>query len=108
MLLDGEVVVGVVALRISLVEYEILVRDAVHAHVHNRLVTHAHRHAPVAAARVVTVRVLSALLTIAIVAHAVLVIVVRLASWALRVGMLEPFLRALNLRVVVRLHRPLL
>ena len=44
-------VVGVVTLRIVLVEYEVAISHAIYAHVHDGLVAHAHSHAAIAAAR---------------------------------------------------------
>ena len=112
MLFDGEVVVRIVALSVALVQDEVAIRDAVDAHVHDGFVPHRHRHASLVAAA--SMALLARMLTLFALArpHAVLLVVLGLRARALRAHMLpqtvQSFLRALNLSLLVRLHRLLL
>ena len=107
-------VIGVVALRVAILMHvnEIAIGDAIDAHLHDGLVTHADLHATIAASSVAvlpTVRVL-AFPAISCLPHAVLVVIfVWLAAGALRTQVLiqtdEAFSRALELSLFIWLHR---
>ena len=100
------------ALSVTLMKDEVAIRDAVDAHVHDGFVTHRHRHTPLVTAA--SMALLARMLTLFALAwpHAVLLVVLGLRTRALRAHMLpqtvQPFLRALNLRLLIRLHRLLL
>jgi len=82
-----------VALIVALVEDEVAIGDAVDAHMHNGFVAHAHLHAALAVRAIATNLVVLPLFVR--VAHAVLLVVVRLTAWALGSWMAEAFLGAL-------------
>ena len=86
-------VVGVVALGVALVQDEVPIRHAVHAHVHDRLVTHADGDASFAVGAIAADLLMLALFVR--VAHAILFVIVRLAAWALRRRVAEPLLGTL-------------
>ena len=73
------------ALSVSLVQYEVSIGYAVDAHVHDRLVFHAHDSAPITPTSVtIMLTWLFALAAILSLPHAVRVVVLRLASGTLR------------------------
>lgn len=74
-------VVGVVALSVALVQDEVPIRYAVHAHMHDRLVTHADGNASFAVGAVAADLFVLALFVR--VAHAILFVIVRLTARAL-------------------------
>lgn len=74
-------VVGVVALSVALVQDEVPIRYAVHAHMHDRLVTHADGNASFAVSAVAADLLVLALFVR--VAHAILFVIVRLTARAL-------------------------
>ena len=94
MLLDGEVIVRVVALSVAILVHmnKVAIRDAINAHLHDRFVTHAHLHASVAAGAVAVLAawVLALAPGIPHLPHTVLliIVVIRLAARALRAQML--------------------
>ena len=106
-------VVGVVTLSITFMQDEVAVCHTVHAHVHDRLITHANRHAAVACPGPMALdRLLARLATLLAITHlcphVVLFIVIGLAARAFRALMGKAFLRALDLCLLVWLHRLLL
>ena len=94
MLLDGEVIVRVVALSVSIFVHmnKVAISDAINAHLHNGFVTHAHLHASVAAGAVAVLAAWLLALAPGILhlPHAVLliIVVIRLATRALWAQML--------------------
>ena len=94
---------------------KVSVRDAINTHLHDRFVAHADLHATVTAGSAMAM--LTGLLTLAaitcLLAHTILlVVIVGLTAGALRAQVLiqpnEPFLRALDLSLLVRFHSLLL
>ena len=109
-------VVGVVTLRIVLVEYEVAISHAIYTHVHDGLVAHAHSHAAIAAARpmalhgqgvVRRVRALALLSVFAGVQARPTIIIVVVVLWvaprAFRTLVLQALLRAMQLGLFIRL-----
>ena len=81
-------VIGVVTLGIAFMQDEIAIRHAVHAHVHDRLITHADGHTSIACPGPMALdRLLASLSTLFAIthlcSHVVLFIIVRLAARAL-------------------------
>ena len=105
-------VVGVVALRVALMQDEVAICDTIDAHVHNGLIAHAHSHTTIAATSPVTLNRLARLpvfLAITqLLPHVVLFVIVRLTASALRALMSETFFGGLELCLFIRLHRLLL
>jgi hypothetical protein len=92
-------------LGVALVEDEVAVGDAVYTHMHDGIVAHAHCHAPVAPGFGSTrTCLLTPFLAVAGLAHTVVVVIVALAARALS----QPFLRPVQLCLLVRLHCVLL
>ena len=110
-------IIRIVALTVAIFMHmnEVSVRHAINAHLHDRFIAHADLHATVtsSAAMAMLTRLLALAAITCLLAHAILVvIIVRLAAGALGAQMLiqpnEPFLRALDLSLLVRFHSLLL
>jgi len=102
------VIVGVLALGITFMKNKVSVRHAVHAHVHYGLVAHAHRHTAIAASFVAFVGHFVAFLTISILAHAILVVIIRLTACTFWTHVNQAFLRTMQMGLLIGLHRLLL
>lgn len=63
---------------------KVSVRHAVHAHVHDALVAHAHRHAAIAASSVAFVGHFAAFLSISVLTQAILVVIIRMTACTFR------------------------
>ena len=106
-------VIGVVTLRVVLVQYKVAICDTVNAHMHDRLVTHADSHTSIASTRSVALDrqsvagvvcsrfALLAVFASVLACRPIIIIFVWVTPRALRTLMLQAFLRAVKLGLLI-------